>query len=146
MLADCLPLKCYFFIFFQKTSFFVVFWVWINRLSGGLFHQTRNVFCTLFLYNSFAQQLVDESDNETEFISKTSRYFDLACNMQRDTSCYLRLRRHQQFNYRLCLNWLGNVNNMLIQNRINDIDISEMIDLGRQLRHFLGNFGGYAAT
>ncbi len=35
---------------------------------------------------------------------------------------------------------------MLIQNRIAGIDISENIDLGRQLRHFRGNFGGYAAT
>jgi hypothetical protein len=35
---------------------------------------------------------------------------------------------------------------MLIQNRIAGIDISEKIDLGRQLRHFRGNFGGYAAT
>ena len=35
---------------------------------------------------------------------------------------------------------------MLIQNRIAGIDISEKIDLGRQLRHFRGKFGGYAAT
>ena len=35
---------------------------------------------------------------------------------------------------------------MLIQNIIAGIDISEKIDLGRQLSHFRGNFGGYAAT
>ena len=28
VLAGCLPLKCDFFIFFQKTSFYVVFCVW----------------------------------------------------------------------------------------------------------------------
>jgi len=35
---------------------------------------------------------------------------------------------------------------MLIQNRIAGIDTTEKIDLGRQLRHFRGIFGGYAAT
>tara|TARA_Y100000991_G_C21754082_1_gene255922 strand:- start:204 stop:311 length:108 start_codon:yes stop_codon:yes gene_type:complete len=35
---------------------------------------------------------------------------------------------------------------MLIQNRIAYIDVLEKIDLERQLRHFLGNFGSYAAT
>ena len=35
---------------------------------------------------------------------------------------------------------------MLIQNGIAGIDIPEKIDLGQQLRHFRGIFGGYAAT
>ena len=35
---------------------------------------------------------------------------------------------------------------MLIQNRIAGIDISEKIDLGRQLRHFRKTFDGCAAT
>ena len=35
---------------------------------------------------------------------------------------------------------------MLIQNRIADIDISENIDLERQLRHFRESFDGYVAT
>ena len=35
---------------------------------------------------------------------------------------------------------------MLIQNRIAGIDLLEKIDLGRQLRHFRGNFDSHAAT
>ncbi len=35
---------------------------------------------------------------------------------------------------------------MLIRNRIADIDISENIDLQRQLRHFREVFDGYEAT
>ena len=35
---------------------------------------------------------------------------------------------------------------MLIQNRIAEINTLEKIDLGRQLRHFHGNSGSYAAT
>ena len=35
---------------------------------------------------------------------------------------------------------------MLIRNRIADIDISENIDLERQLRHFREVFDGYEAT
>ena len=27
VMAGCLPLKCYFLIFFQKTSIFIIFWV-----------------------------------------------------------------------------------------------------------------------
>ena len=40
VLAGCLPLKCYFSIFFQKTSFFVVFWVSVCQLSA-VFYQTH---------------------------------------------------------------------------------------------------------
>ncbi|MDA0845035.1 MAG: hypothetical protein O3C44_03775, partial [Proteobacteria bacterium] len=43
--AGCLPLKCDFFIFFQKTSFFVVFWVWHFGFKGDTGHQARDVFC-----------------------------------------------------------------------------------------------------
>ena len=35
---------------------------------------------------------------------------------------------------------------MLIQNRIADIDMSEKVDLGRQLRHFRVNLSGFATT
>ena len=80
--AGCLPLKCEFFIFFQKTSIFVVFWVRIIRLLYGLSHQTHDVFCIYWCYNSFSRQLVDESANKSDFIDDRHRFFHLAYNMQ----------------------------------------------------------------
>ena len=80
--ADCLPLKCEFFIFFQKTSIFVVFWVRIIRLLCDLWHRTPDVFCILDWYNSFSRQLVDESANKSDFIDDRHRFFHLAYNMQ----------------------------------------------------------------
>ena len=91
VLTGCLPLKCDFFNFFQKTSFFVVFWVSIYRLSGGFRNQICDVLCIYLIHTTFARQLVDESDNKAKFIGKPIWYFDLACNMQPNTSCKLQL-------------------------------------------------------
>ena len=63
------------------------------------------------------------------------------CNQIRHVSprfFYLRFTR------RPCPNYLVNVNNMLIQNGIACIDVSEKIDSEAQLSHFLETFEGYA--
>ena len=80
--AGCLPLKCQFFIFFQKTSVFVVFWVRIIRLLYGLGHQTRDVFCISRFYNSFSWKLVDESANNPILSTTDADFFiwHIICN------------------------------------------------------------------
>ena len=79
-------------------------------------------------------------------MGKTGRYFELAYNVQTDPAYKLNLKCRSEIIKHPCPNRLGNVNNMLIQNRIADIGLSEKIDLARQLRHFLDNLGSYSAT
>jgi len=83
---------------------------------------------------------------QNQFFSKTRWYFDLAYNMQPGATDKRQLCRFRQFAQRPCLHRLGIVINMLIQNRIAGVNISEKIDLGWQLRHFRKNLGSYAAT
>ena len=105
-----------------------------------MYSTKSHCFIVLKYHNSFVQKLVDESADENNFTGKTSQYPYLACDMQRDPAHQLWFSYHLRFTQRPYLNHLGNVDNMLIQIRIACVDVSEKIDLGRQLRHFFEIF------